>query len=200
MEAAIENRPCRKTYLRLLPFASSPTSGLYRPDQRQLRRPDDARRPWHVRHGLRLRRRHVYWDISSSKCPATSSWKVGARPWIAHHDHLGHLRRPDRPGDRFPPVCRRALPAWCRRSRLLPGIVYFTYWFGASPWTHRLGLPDRLPIAVAGRRADLHRTSRAGACGACTAGNGYIAEAVPTILIGIVTFFVLTDRPEQATF
>src|ERR1700693_5955433 len=27
----------------------------------------------------------------------------------------------------------------------------------------------------------------------------YIAEGVPTILIGVVTFFVLTDRPEQAT-
>jgi MFS transporter, ACS family, tartrate transporter len=28
----------------------------------------------------------------------------------------------------------------------------------------------------------------------------YIAEAIPTILIGIVTLFVLTDRPEQASF
>ena len=28
----------------------------------------------------------------------------------------------------------------------------------------------------------------------------YIAEAIPTVLIGIVTLFVLTDRPEQATF
>ena len=28
----------------------------------------------------------------------------------------------------------------------------------------------------------------------------YIAEAIPTMLIGIVTLFVLTDRPEQAKF
>jgi ACS family tartrate transporter-like MFS transporter len=28
----------------------------------------------------------------------------------------------------------------------------------------------------------------------------YIAEAIPTVLLGIVTFFVLTDRPEQAKF
>ncbi|MGE4049019.1 MAG: MFS transporter [Acetobacteraceae bacterium] len=28
----------------------------------------------------------------------------------------------------------------------------------------------------------------------------YIAEAIPTILIGILTFFLLTDRPEQAAF
>jgi ACS family tartrate transporter-like MFS transporter len=28
----------------------------------------------------------------------------------------------------------------------------------------------------------------------------YIAEAIPTVLIGILTYFVLTDRPEQARF
>ena len=28
----------------------------------------------------------------------------------------------------------------------------------------------------------------------------YIAEAVPTVLIGILTFFVMTDRPEQAKY
>jgi len=28
----------------------------------------------------------------------------------------------------------------------------------------------------------------------------YIAEAIPTVLIGVVTLFVLTDRPEQARF
>ena len=28
----------------------------------------------------------------------------------------------------------------------------------------------------------------------------YIAEAIPTVVIGVITYFVLTDRPEQATF
>ena len=28
----------------------------------------------------------------------------------------------------------------------------------------------------------------------------YIAEAIPTVVIGVITFFVLTDRPEQARF
>jgi ACS family tartrate transporter-like MFS transporter len=28
----------------------------------------------------------------------------------------------------------------------------------------------------------------------------YIAEAIPTVVIGVMTFFVLTDRPEQAKF
>jgi len=28
----------------------------------------------------------------------------------------------------------------------------------------------------------------------------YIAEAIPTVGIGVITFFVLTDRPDQAKF
>jgi MFS transporter, ACS family, tartrate transporter len=28
----------------------------------------------------------------------------------------------------------------------------------------------------------------------------YLAEAIPTVAIGIVTFFLLTDKPEQARF
>jgi len=28
----------------------------------------------------------------------------------------------------------------------------------------------------------------------------YIAEAIPTVVIGVITFFVLTDKPEQAKF
>ena len=28
----------------------------------------------------------------------------------------------------------------------------------------------------------------------------YIAEAIPTLVIGVITFFLLTDRPEQAKF
>ena len=39
------------------------------------------------------------------------------------------------------------------------------------------------------------------ACSACVAGRSCTsAEALPTILLGIATFFVLTDRPEQARF
>ncbi len=28
----------------------------------------------------------------------------------------------------------------------------------------------------------------------------YIAEAIPTVVIGVITFFVLTDRPQQTKF
>src|SRR5260370_23673476 len=28
----------------------------------------------------------------------------------------------------------------------------------------------------------------------------YIAEAIPTVVIGVITFFVLTDRPAEAKF
>ena len=28
----------------------------------------------------------------------------------------------------------------------------------------------------------------------------YIAEAIPTVVMGVISFFLLTDRPEQAKF
>ena len=58
-----------------------------------------------------------------------------------------------------------------------------------------------LPIAVAGGAPI--STALLGLDGVCGLHGWqimYIAEGVPTVLIGILTFFVLTDRPEQANF
>src|SRR4051812_33836708 len=84
-----------------------------------------------------------------------------------------------------------------------PGIVlYFTYWF---PSSHHARIVSAfligLPIAVAGG-APLS-TALLGLDGLFGLRGWqimYLAEAIPTVLIGIVTFFVLTDRPEQAKF
>jgi len=39
------------------------------------------------------------------------------------------------------------------------------------------------------------------ACSVCAVGKSCTSpEAIPTVIIGVVTFFVLTDRPEQAKF
>ena len=85
-----------------------------------------------------------------------------------------------------------------------PGIVlYFTYWFPAHHHARIVsGFLIGLPIAVAARRADLH-----GAAGprrpvrpARLADGCTSPRAIPTVLIGIITLFVLTDRPEQAKF
>jgi ACS family tartrate transporter-like MFS transporter len=84
-----------------------------------------------------------------------------------------------------------------------PGIVlYFTYWF---PTYHHArivsGFLIGLPIAVAGG-APISTALLAldGMWGLKGWQIMYIAEGVPTVLIGILTLFVLTDRPEQAKF
>jgi ACS family tartrate transporter-like MFS transporter len=84
-----------------------------------------------------------------------------------------------------------------------PGIIlYFTYWFPAHHHARIVsGFLIGLPIAVA-LGAPIS-TAILGLDGLFDLRGWqlmYIAEAIPTVLIGVVTLFVLTDRPEQATF
>jgi MFS transporter, ACS family, tartrate transporter len=84
-----------------------------------------------------------------------------------------------------------------------PGIVlYFTYWFPAHHHGRIVsGFLIGLPIAVAGGAPiSTALLGLEGVWGLHGWQWMYIAEAIPTIVIGVVTFFVLTDRPEQATF
>ena len=84
-----------------------------------------------------------------------------------------------------------------------PGIVlYFTYWFPAHHHARIVsGFLIGLPIAVAaGAPISTALLELNGLWGLKGWQIMYIAEAVPTIVIGIVTLFVLTDKPEQATF
>src|SRR3954470_46938 len=84
-----------------------------------------------------------------------------------------------------------------------PGIVlYFTYWF---PTYHHArivsGFLIGLPIAVAGGAPI--STALLGLDGLWGLRGWqimYIAEGVPTVIVGLITFLVLTDRPEQAKF
>src|SRR3954466_8227005 len=84
-----------------------------------------------------------------------------------------------------------------------PGLVlYFTYWF---PTHHHgrivSGFLIGLPIAVAGGAPiSTALLSLDGVWGLRGWQWMYLAEAIPTVVIGVITFFVLTDRPEQATF
>ena len=84
-----------------------------------------------------------------------------------------------------------------------PGIVlYFTYWFPSHHHARIVsGFLIGLPIAVAaGAPISTGILALDGMFGLRGWQIMYIAEAIPTILIGIVTLFVLTDRPEQARF
>jgi ACS family tartrate transporter-like MFS transporter len=84
-----------------------------------------------------------------------------------------------------------------------PGIVlYFTYWF---PARHHARIVSAflvgLPVAVA-LGAPIS-TALLGLDGLFNLRGWqvmYIAEAIPTVVIGVLTYFVLTDRPEQAKF
>jgi ACS family tartrate transporter-like MFS transporter len=84
-----------------------------------------------------------------------------------------------------------------------PGIVlYFTYWF---PTYHHArivsGFLVGLPIAVAaGAPVSTALLGLDGLWGLKGWQIMYIAEGVPTVIIGLLTFFVLTDRPAQAKF
>jgi MFS transporter, ACS family, tartrate transporter len=84
-----------------------------------------------------------------------------------------------------------------------PGmLLYFTYWF---PRRHHArivsGFLVGLPIAVAlGAPISTGLLGLDGLFGLKGWQIMYIAEAVPTIIVGLLTLLVLTDRPEQANF
>src|SRR5450631_1465831 len=84
-----------------------------------------------------------------------------------------------------------------------PGIVlYFTYWFPAHHHARIVsGFLVGLPVAVAvGAPISTGLLGLDGLFGLRGWQVMYIAEAIPTVVIGILTLFVLTDRPEQARF
>src|SRR6202165_4022577 len=84
-----------------------------------------------------------------------------------------------------------------------PGIIlYFTYWFPSRHHARIVsGFLIGLPVAVAlGAPISTGLLGLDGLFGLRGWQVMYIAEAVPTVVIGVITFFVLTDRPEQAKF
>jgi MFS transporter, ACS family, tartrate transporter len=84
-----------------------------------------------------------------------------------------------------------------------PGILlYFTYWFPSHHHARIVaGFLIGLPVAVAA--GALISTALLGFDGLFGLKGWqvmFIAEAIPTVVIGVLTLFVLTDRPEQAKF
>jgi ACS family tartrate transporter-like MFS transporter len=84
-----------------------------------------------------------------------------------------------------------------------PGLIlYFTYWFPAHHHARIVsGFLIGLPIAVAlGSPISTALLGLDGLFGLRGWQVMYLAEALPTIVIGVLTLFVMTDRPEQATY
>src|SRR5436189_255427 len=90
---------------------------------------------------------------------------------------------------------------FCYLDRINVGFVlYFTYWFPDS-YRARInaGFTLALPIAVAtGAPISTALLGLDGLWGLKGWQVMYVLEAIPTVLIGIVVFFYLTDRPEKA--
>jgi ACS family tartrate transporter-like MFS transporter len=84
-----------------------------------------------------------------------------------------------------------------------PGIIlYFTYWFPSRHHARIVsGFLVGLPVSVAiGAPISTSLLGLDGLFGLRGWQIMYIAEAIPTVVIGVLTYFVLTDRPQQAKF
>jgi ACS family tartrate transporter-like MFS transporter len=84
-----------------------------------------------------------------------------------------------------------------------PGLIlYFTYWFPSHHHARIVsGFMIGLPLAVAiGAPISTGLLQLDGLFGLRGWQVMYLAEAIPTVAIGVATFFILTDRPEQAKF
>jgi len=84
-----------------------------------------------------------------------------------------------------------------------PGLIlYFTYWFPSYHHARIVsGFLIGLPIAVAaGAPISTGLLSLDGMFGMRGWQIMYLAEGLPTVILGILTLVVLTDRPEQANF
>ena len=94
-------------------------------------------------------------------------------------------------------------PLGVAEAGFFPGILlYFTHWFPSYHHARIVsGFLTGLPVAVAlGAPVSTALLGLDGWLGLRGWQIMYIAEAVPTVLIGVATFFLLTDKPEQATF
>jgi MFS transporter, ACS family, tartrate transporter len=204
MDDAIEKSAMRKIYLRLLPFAILSYLLAY------IDRINASFAALTMRGDLKITAAEYgfavgtfYWGYFLFEVPSNIVLeKVGARLWIARimitWGILAGLTATVVGPTSFG-VVRFFLGV--AEAGFFPGIVlYFTYWF---PTYHHArivsGFLIGLPIAVAaGAPVSTALLGLNGLFGLHGWQIMYIAEGIPTVIIGLVTFFVLTDKPTQA--
>ena len=206
MDVALEKSTMRKIYWRLLPFAVLSYFLAY------IDRINISFAGLTMRGDLNLSAADFgfwggtfYWGYFLLEVPSNLAMeKVGARLWIARimiswgllAGFMAMVTGPWSFG-----IMRLLLGA--AEAGFFPGIIlYFTYWF---PNRHHArivsGFLMGLPFAVAlGAPISTALLGLDGLFGLRGWQVMYIAEGVPTVLIGIATLFVLTDLPEQAKF
>ncbi len=206
MDEILEKSAMRKIYIRLLPFAILSYFLAY------IDRINVSFAALTMRGDLKMSAAEYgfalgtfYWGYCVFEVPSNVIMeKVGARLWIARimitWGILAGLTAMVTDATSF---------GWVRfllgvaEAGFFPGIVlYFTYWFPAKHHARIVsGFLIGLPIAVAGGApVSTALLGLDGMFGLKGWQVMYIAEAVPTVIIGIVTLFVLTDRPDQAKF
>jgi ACS family tartrate transporter-like MFS transporter len=206
MDAAIEKSAMRKIYIRLLPFAVLSYFLAY------VDRINVSFAGLTMRGDLHLSATEFgflagtfYWAYFLFEVPSNVAMeKVGARLWIARimiswgllAGLMAVVAGPWSFG-----IMRFLLGA--AEAGFFPGILlYFTYWFPSRHHARIVsGFLIGLPVAVAlGAPISTGLLGLDGLLGLRGWQVMYIAEGIPTVLIGLVTLLVLTDRPEQAKF
>src|SRR3978361_1559411 len=206
MENAIEKSAMRKIYLRLLPFAFVCYSLCY------IDRINVSFAGLTMRGDLGLTATEFgfaagsfYWGYFLFEVPSNIIMeKVGARLWIARimitWGILAGLTAFVTGPTSFT-IVRFLLGV--AEACFFPGMVlYFPYWFPAHHHARIVsGLLAGFVVAVAGGAPiSTALLSLDGMFGLRGWQIMYLAEAIPTILAGIATLFIMTDRPEQAKF
>jgi MFS transporter, ACS family, tartrate transporter len=206
MDSTLERSTMRKVYLRLLPFAVLSYVLAY------IDRINVSFAGLTMRGDLDMSAGTFgfavgmfYWGYFIFEVPSNVILeKVGARIWIARimisWGILAGLTAVVTGSTSFA-IVRFLLGV--AEAGFFPGIIlYFTYWFPSHHHARIVsGFLVGLPVAVAiGAPTSTALLSLDGLFGLRGWQVMYIAEAIPTVVIGVITFFVLTDRPEQAKF
>jgi len=206
MDSAIEKSTMRKVYIRLLPFAVLSYVLAY------LDRINVSFAGLTMRSDLGMSAADFgfatgtfYWAYFLFEVPSNVIMqKVGARLWIARiMISWGLIAGATAFATDATSYGIVRFLLGMAEAGFFPGLIlYFTYWFPSHHHARIVsGFLVGLPIAVAlGAPISTALLGLDGMWGLHGWQIMYIAEAVPTVIIGIATYFVLTDRPEQAKF
>ena len=206
MDAGLEASTMRKVYLRLLPFAVLSYVLAY------LDRINVSFAALTMRGDLKISAGDFgfavgtfYWGYFLFEVPSNIILeKVGARIWIARIMITWGIFAAAAAfvtGTTSFGIVRFLLGA--AEAGFFPGLIlYFTYWFPARHHARIVsGFLIGLPIAVAaGAPISTGLMSHDGLFGLRGWQVMFLAEGIPTILLGIATYFVMTNKPEEAKF